>query len=70
MSDTPITRAASEASAASPDGAARSQTEAKAAAEPLTFREKLEAGRFVVSVEVDPQHVLVARKEIEGSRLV
>ena len=68
MSDTPTTRATSDASAVSRDGAARS--EAKAAAEPVTFREKLEAGRFVVSVEVDPPHGLGARKAIQGTQLL
>src|SRR3989449_8405471 len=47
----------------SPDGAAP-------AVEPLTFREKLDAGKFIVSVEVDPPHGLGARKAIEGTRLL
>src|SRR5438034_11737047 len=52
----------------SADGAA--PPGAEAAVEPLTFREKLEAGRFIVSVEVDPPHGLGARKAIEGTRLL
>src|SRR5437870_11598597 len=47
----------------SPDGAAP-------AVEPLTFREKLDAGKFIMSVEVDPPHGLGARKAIEGTRLL
>jgi homocysteine S-methyltransferase len=42
----------------------------RAAPEPLTFREKVEAGRFVVSVEVDPPHGLSARKAIQGTQLL
>ncbi len=38
--------------------------------EPLTFREKVEAGRFVMTVEVDPPHGLGARRAIEGARLL
>jgi len=41
----------------------------KPAKEPATFREKVEAGRFVMTVEVDPPHGLGARKAIEGSKL-
>src|SRR3989304_2062627 len=70
MSDTPTTRATSNPSAASPDGVAPAAEEAKSAVGSLTFREKLEAGRFVVSVEVDPPHGLGARKAIEGTRLL
>jgi len=51
--------------AASSDGAAL-----KRASEPLTFREKVEAERFVVSVEVDPPHGLSARKAIQGTQLL
>jgi homocysteine S-methyltransferase len=40
----------------------------KPAAEPRTFREKVEAGRFVMSVEVDPPHGLTARRAIAGAR--
>src|SRR2546427_4996545 len=40
------------------------------AAELLTLREKLEAERFVVSVEVDPPHGLSARKAILGTKLL
>ncbi|TMB99346.1 MAG: bifunctional homocysteine S-methyltransferase/methylenetetrahydrofolate reductase, partial [Chloroflexi bacterium] len=43
---------------------------ARAAKEPRTFREKVEAGRFVMTVEVDPPHGLNARRAIEGARLL
>src|SRR3989441_1118445 len=69
-SETTTAGAETKAPATSADGAAPSEAEAKAAVEPLTFREKLEAGRFVVSVEVDPPHGLGARKAIEGTRLL
>src|SRR6266536_6709142 len=59
-SETRTSGAKSKPPATSADGAAPSEAEAKAeakaAVEPLTFREKLEAGRFIVSVEVDPPH--------------
>jgi homocysteine S-methyltransferase len=42
----------------------------KPAKEPRTFREKVEAGRFVMTVEVDPPHGLGARKAIEGTKLL
>ncbi len=35
---------------------------------PQTFREKVEAGWFVMSVEVDPPHGLTARRAIAGAR--
>ena len=38
--------------------------------EPLTLRDKLAAGRFVVSVEVDPPHGLNPRRAIEGAALL
>jgi homocysteine S-methyltransferase len=41
---------------------------AKASGEPQTFREKVEAGRFVMSVEVDPPHGLRARRAVAGAR--
>src|SRR2546425_10744933 len=68
-SETTTAGAETKAPATSADGAAPSEAEAKAAVEPLTFREKLEAGRFVVSVAVDPPHGVGARKGIEGTRL-
>lgn len=37
---------------------------------PLTLRDKLAAGRFVVSVEVDPPHGLSPHRAIEGARLL
>lgn len=40
------------------------------AGEPATFREKVEAGRFVITVEVDPPHGLSPRRAIEGARLL
>lgn len=36
--------------------------------EPRTFREKVEAGRFVMSVEVDPPHGLRPRRAVAGAR--
>jgi homocysteine S-methyltransferase len=42
----------------------------KSTGEPSTFREKVEAGRFVMTVEVDPPHGLGARKAIEGTKLL
>jgi methionine synthase / methylenetetrahydrofolate reductase(NADPH) len=38
--------------------------------EPRTFREKVEAGKFVMTVEVDPPHGLSPRRAIEGSKLL
>jgi len=40
------------------------------AVEPVTFRDKLAAGRFVVSVEVDPPHGLSPRRAIQGAALL
>ncbi len=40
------------------------------AAEPASLREKLAAGRFVVSVEIDPPHGLSPRKALQGAALV
>ena len=40
------------------------------AAEPTTLGEKLAAGRFVVSVEVDPPHGLGARRALQGAALL
>lgn len=40
------------------------------ASEPATFREKVDAGRFVISVEVDPPHGLSARRAIQGAQLL
>ncbi len=42
----------------------------EAAAEPVTFRDKLAAGRFVVSVEVDPPHGLSPRRALQGAALL
>src|SRR6059036_2894388 len=72
-SDTPRTGAKSETTSAFRDGTSPTSAEpAMPQPEPgsVTFREKLEAGRFVVSVEVDPPHGLGARKAIEGTRLL
>ena len=38
--------------------------------EPATFREKVEAGQFVVTVEVDPPHGLSPKKALEGAKLL
>ncbi len=40
------------------------------AAEPVTLREKLAAGRFVLSAEVDPPHGLRTRKALQGAALL
>src|SRR5438874_1892670 len=72
-SDRPTTSAKGEPAAISTDGAGPAPAEPampQPEAEPLTFREKLEAGRFIVSVEVDPPHGLGARKAIDGTRLL
>ncbi len=37
---------------------------------PATFRDKLAAGRFVVSVEVDPPHGLSPRRALQGAALL
>ena len=42
----------------------------RAAAEPTTLRDKLAAGRFVVSVEVDPPHGLRPRRALQGAALL
>jgi 5,10-methylenetetrahydrofolate reductase len=38
--------------------------------QPATFREKIEAGKFVVSVEVDPPHGLSPKRALEGAQLL
>ncbi len=43
---------------------------AQPAAQPATLREKLAAGRFVVSAEVDPPHGLRTRKVLQGAALL
>jgi homocysteine S-methyltransferase len=40
------------------------------AAEPVTLREKMAAGRFVVSAEVDPPHGLRTRRAFQGATLL
>ncbi len=40
------------------------------AAEPVTLREKLAAGRFVISAEVDPPHGLRTRKVLQGAAIL
>ncbi|MEO6196668.1 MAG: methylenetetrahydrofolate reductase [Dehalococcoidia bacterium] len=37
---------------------------------PTTFRDKVQAGQFVMTVEVDPPHGLNPRKAVEGARLL
>ena len=39
-------------------------------AEPVTLREKLAAGRFVISAEVDPPHGLRTRKVLQGAAIL
>jgi homocysteine S-methyltransferase len=50
-----------------PSTTARSST---VAPQPRTLREKLAAGRFVVSVEIDPPHGLSPRRALEGASLL
>ncbi len=64
---TEIPPAAREAPLASASGDGKSP---KRGTEPLTFREKLAAGLFVISVEVDPPHGLSARKAVQGTQLL
>jgi homocysteine S-methyltransferase len=40
------------------------------AAPPATFRQKVEAGQFVMTVEVDPPHGLRPHRAVEGARLL
>ena len=40
------------------------------ASAPATFRDKVQAGQFVMTVEVDPPHGLNPRKAVEGARLL
>lgn len=62
MSDNP-----SNPSTAAP---ARPEVAARRGAEPAALREKLAAGRFVVSVEIDPPHGLSPRKALQGTALI
>ncbi len=55
---------------ASPRGDAPEAPEREDDGEPRTLREKLAAGRFVVSVEIDPPRGINPRKAIEGARLL
>ena len=50
--------------------AAAASLRPEAAVEPVTFRDKLAAGRFVVSVEVDPPHGLRVRRALQGTALL
>jgi homocysteine S-methyltransferase len=43
---------------------------AEATSEPVTLKDKLAAGRFVVSVEVDPPHGLSPKKALQGAALL
>ena len=52
------------------DLAAPRVSKAAASKPPGTFREKVEAGRFVMTVEVDPPHGLKPDKALEGARLL
>src|SRR5437867_13309166 len=69
-SETRTSGAKSKPPATSADGAAPSEVDAKAAVEPLMFREKLDAGRFIMSVGGDSALGLGARKANGGSRLL
>lgn len=57
-------------SAAAPKTAAGAAGRVAAGRPATTFREKLEAGKFVMTVEVDPPHGLRPRRAIEGARLL
>ena len=52
------------------ESAKPSATAPEVAAEPATLREKLAAGRFVVSAEVDPPHGLRVRRALQGAALL
>ncbi len=63
-----VTRAGIEMSAAAP---AMSAAPARSASKkPQIFREKVQAGKFVMTVEVDPPHGLRPAKAVEGARLL
>lgn len=57
-------------SAAAPKTAGGAAARVAASHPATTFREKLEAGKFVMTVEVDPPHGLRPRRAIEGARLL
>lgn len=60
-----------ELSAAAPAmSAAPARPSSGPARPPETFREKVEAGKFVMTVEVDPPHGLRPAKAVEGARLL
>ena len=48
----------------------RSAVASDVAAQPASLREKLAAGRFVVSAEVDPPHGLRTRRALQGAALL
>jgi len=54
----------------SPATAAKRRSASSAAAKPERFREKVAAGKFVVTVEVDPPHGLGARRAVQGTQLL
>lgn len=51
-------------------GAAKETTDEAAADQPRTLREKLKAGEFAVSVELDPPRGLNPRKALEGAAML
>src|SRR2546422_9426031 len=67
-SETRTSGAKSKPPATSADGAAPSEAEAKAAVEPLTFREKLEGGRVIGLVGGGPAARRGAREGVQGAR--
>jgi homocysteine S-methyltransferase len=66
--------AAARPPAAAADGRAEPEKAREAVkdagSEPAGFREKVQAGRFVMSVEVDPPHGLSARRAVQGASLL
>jgi 5,10-methylenetetrahydrofolate reductase len=63
-----VTEQNPEALSAAPASAPSARS--KPPAVPTTFREKVEAGKFVITVEVDPPHGLSARRAIQGTQLL
>jgi hypothetical protein len=54
----------------SPRSTAASAPAGASRAAASTFRQKVEAGKFVMTVEVDPPHGLRPAKAVEGARLL
>lgn len=59
-----------EAISASPGPASAPRAAPRPPGQPKTFREKVEAGKFVMTVEVDPPHGVHPRRALEGAALL